>query len=280
MSYGPGPVPVPYYPQPPVYPQPIPTPVPVPIPYSQPSGAYSSVPVVTSYCGDAIVQLNERCDAGDRNGQPGEDCSTTCQVLIGAACGNAVIDDGEECDDGNARNADGCTAQCKTENGVCGDGAVQGAYGEECDAGEMNGTAESDCDSQCRWLRLPQCGDGIVDPVSEQCDLAERNGDYESTLCLSNCIFPYCSDGITEVNEECDDGNLFDGDGCDAVCRVERGASPIAGDLIPSRPRTPVETYDYSKIPTPARTPTGPGLVIFLATGAAAGFAFVRRRIV
>ncbi len=32
-----------------------------------------------------------------------------------------------------------------------------------------------------------------------------------------------CGNGILEGNEECDDGNLVDGDGCDHLCRIEEG---------------------------------------------------------
>ena len=39
-------------------------------------------------------------------------------------------------------------------------------------------------------------------------------------LC-ENCTEPYCGDGFLDVGEECDDGNLINGDGCDNNCTVE-----------------------------------------------------------
>lgn len=39
-------------------------------------------------------------------------------------------------------------------------------------------------------------------------------------LC-ENCEEPYCGDGILDLGEECDDGNLINGDGCDANCTIE-----------------------------------------------------------
>jgi len=30
-----------------------------------------------------------------------------------------------------------------------------------------------------------------------------------------------CGDGIRELDEECDDGNLIDGDGCSSICKTE-----------------------------------------------------------
>lgn len=32
---------------------------------------------------------------------------------------------------------------------------------------------------------------------------------------------PFCSDGLTIAPEQCDDGNLVDGDGCNSTCNVE-----------------------------------------------------------
>ncbi len=73
------------------------------------------------------------------------------------------------------------------------------------------------------------CGDGEVDP-GESCDLGEfLNGVYGS-LCSSDCLSegPRCGDGVLQLNvvqdppvwEECDDGNLEEGDGCLSDCRL------------------------------------------------------------
>ena len=34
-----------------------------------------------------------------------------------------------------------------------------------------------------------------------------------------------CGDGLKSDSEECDDGNLRDGDGCSSSCKVENGFS-------------------------------------------------------
>ena len=34
-----------------------------------------------------------------------------------------------------------------------------------------------------------------------------------------------CGDGLKSESEECDDGNLRDGDGCSSNCKVENGFS-------------------------------------------------------
>lgn len=45
--------------------------------------------------------------------------------------------------------------------------------------------------------------------------------------------FAICGDGEVEVAEECDDGNLFDGDGCSMACTVEDGfvCEPVSFEL-------------------------------------------------
>jgi len=104
-------------------------------------------------------------------------------------------------------------------------------------------------------------------------------------------MLPRCGDGIQDPNEECDDGNNLDGDSCNLDCTLPRGAAPVyTAGVIPQSQYSvtpgenqpggnqPVEIPTY-RIPTPARQPTGPGLIIFLASGAAAGVGLVRRKL-
>jgi cysteine-rich repeat protein len=70
------------------------------------------------------------------------------------------------------------------------------------------------------------CGDWIVRP-GEQCDdgnLIDGDG------CDSNCLLTGCGNGIVTAPEECDDGNVLDGDGCDGNCvRSACGNGIVAG---------------------------------------------------
>ncbi len=263
------------------------------------------------YCGDGVIQAGERCDAGLQNGKEGQNCTVTCQELVQPLCGNIELDAGEECDDGNQRSGDGCNAQCRIEYGSCGDGITNVALGEQCDAATRNGTEGADCDAKCKWTRLPQCGDGAIDPSTEQCDAGRANGNYRTTTCLDNCSLPFCGDGIAEINERCDDGNMLDGDGCDHTCRFEPlSIAPVIGKLVPTEPQGTIDlepqmesssissvessmtissetsssaqsssAYEITNVPTPAASKEGPGLVIFLASGAAAGIGLARRRL-
>lgn len=58
---------------------------------------------------------------------------------------------------------------------------------------------------------LPPCGNGQVDGVEECDDGNPFNGDG----CDSNCTFSGCGNGIITRGEVCDDGNTISGDGCE-----------------------------------------------------------------
>lgn len=62
------------------------------------------------------------------------------------------------------------------------------------------------------------CGDGFV-TTPEECDdgnLIDGDG------CEANCTItpPACGNGLLETGEDCDDGNLINGDGCEDTCTV------------------------------------------------------------
>ena len=65
------------------------------------------------------------------------------------------------------------------------------------------------------------CGNSVVDNFdnfNEQCD-----DGGESAACNATCTFSVCGDSALNVTdgEQCDDGNLLNGDGCDATCQIE-----------------------------------------------------------
>jgi len=82
-------------------------------------------------CGNGTVESGESCDAGDLNGLfygDGSGCSKTCtkepKCRDGATtracdttCGNGNVEMGEDCDDGNTADGDGCSHDCKKEQG-------------------------------------------------------------------------------------------------------------------------------------------------------------------
>ena len=72
---------------------------------------------------------------------------------------------------------------------------------------------------------INDCGDGILDvDKGEECDDGNvRNGDG----CSSTCLWERCGNGVVDVDEECDDGNTLGGDGCGPNCTIERCGNGI-----------------------------------------------------
>ncbi len=89
-------------------------------------------------CGDAIVDVNEACDAGGANANSANaPCRTSCQL---PRCGDNILDTarGEMCDDGNLIPGDGCRPDCRS-NETCGNGVLDVLTGEMCDDGNLRG---------------------------------------------------------------------------------------------------------------------------------------------
>jgi len=62
------------------------------------------------------------------------------------------------------------------------------------------------------------CGNGVLEGI-EECDDGNINdGDGCSATCTIEAV---CGNGVTEGAEECDDGNVSDGDGCSSTCAFE-----------------------------------------------------------
>jgi cysteine-rich repeat protein len=207
-------------------------------------------------CDDGNLQSGDGCSQ-HCDPERGWDCSEpgqACRLL----CGDGIRDVIEVCDDGNTASGDGCSADCaKVEPGwrclvageacgpVCGDGRTLGA--EQCDDGN---TASGDgCSSRCLVepgadcasgvCRTSTCGNGILES-GEQCDLGEDNGrgSGDGQGCSFGCtvepvceksaggelVCPaVCGNAALEPGEQCDDGDLHDGDGCSAACVPEVG---------------------------------------------------------
>lgn len=231
--------------------------------------------------------------------------------MVMSLCGNGMLNPGEQCDDGNDDGTDECTNVCSFPR--CGDGFVaKRAFTingeerwEECDDGVYNTLLPAEAGA-CRPNCLPQrCGDAIVDAAAgEQCD--DGNTD-ENDGCTTRCEGNPCGDGILAAEEECDDGNQLAGDGCSPLCRTEPRSSAasfassfpvIAAASSASSARTDV-LYGAAEVlpelaagtlPAALLEPplpgvqhgpvgsTGPAALLTMVSGAAAGYAFLRRR--
>jgi cysteine-rich repeat protein len=94
------------------------------------------------------------------------------------------------------------------------------------------------CEANCTVTPAdPECGNGVME-MGEACDDGNMAGDDG---CEPDCtVTPeappvICGDGMMGEGEECDDGNSESGDGCEADCTVtpEPTGPPSIQDLVP-----------------------------------------------
>jgi len=176
-----------------------------------------------------------------------------CKIEL---CGDGVVnnDGAEDCEPpGTSLCADDCTLrqplcgdgyqtppeQCEDGNLFDGDGCTSACVLELCGDGVVNNDHAEDCEppgtalcTDACAVRAPICGDRYLTPP-EQCEDGNlENGDGCSSACLVEAL-PFCGDGALDEGEECDDGNLANGDGCSSMCKTESSPMPDAGVPMP-----------------------------------------------
>jgi len=60
----------------------------------------------------------------------------------------------------------------------------------------------------------------VCPTFDEECDAGDLNADEPDSICRTNCMLPFCGDGIVDTGEECDDGNAVDNDACTNACTL------------------------------------------------------------
>lgn len=145
-----------------------------------------------------------------------------CEICsINRICGNGVKEADEQCDSGPL-NSDSVSDRCRLDctYARCGDNVVDIKLKEECDDGASNSDRlPNACRATCK---RPTCGDSVIDTdLGETCDVGSANSDNVPNSCRTDCHLPFCGDGVIDNREECDDGNIIDGDGCTARCALE-----------------------------------------------------------
>lgn len=206
-----------------------------------------------SVCGDGNAEGAEECDDGNQTSGDGceNDCTFTCLAgdpkrgcddmnpcngaeacgadhrcaagmplangascgaslfcvggkCVPPSCGDAVVEAPEECDDANAADGDGCEHDCRFSC-LSTDPARDCSSDDPC-------MGDGACDDT-----LHVCATGTLQPNGTACGtgLVCKNGVCTATMGAT------CGNGVLEAGEQCDDGNTFNLDGCDAGCQYE-----------------------------------------------------------
>ncbi|MEM8609207.1 MAG: hypothetical protein AAGF92_19045 [Myxococcota bacterium] len=199
----------------------------------------AGVCVVSSVCGDGIVEGGEGCDEGANNVTGEGNCLPDCSGF--QVCGDGAGNGDEVCDDGVN---DGGPMECLscTSFQICGDGSVTGT--EACETNEtvncqtlgggfIGGTA--DCNGTCEAFDTSacttelNCGNGNVDP-GEACDDGINDGGEGE--CLACQSVQTCGDGAAEGTEVCDSG-ASNGSG-EGACLGDCSGVQSCGDGVPN----------------------------------------------
>jgi MYXO-CTERM domain-containing protein len=195
-------------------------------------------------CGNGLLEMGEGCD--DNNLNTGDGCNAQCKRELGQPCaGNNNVCASTFCDPaGNICACDefaDCPGiqLCNTTpnpnicvNPGCGNGIVE--VTEACDDG--NTISGDGCNSICfreigQACTLPgQCASGFCDPANNACACDQSidcpMGQLCNTVANPNiCVMPGCGNNVLEAGEACEDGNIINGDGCNATCLKELGQS-------------------------------------------------------
>ncbi|MCB9595814.1 MAG: hypothetical protein H6719_24040 [Sandaracinaceae bacterium] len=224
-------------------------------------GSYACV-CNAGYRGDGLVGCSEidECAEGSDDCAPQAICTNT-PGSWSCACDDGWVGDGRTCADVDECLSPETTSRCSTaarcENlpgdwhCVCGAGYVGDGFVcddvDECEDGTDTCDPNASCEnivggftctclpgfrgSGFECLDIDECAES-----TDGCDTSERCINQIGTAPLCVCLpglarneagdcVSACGDGSVGRGELCDDGNVEDGDGCNADCRVERGWS-------------------------------------------------------
>lgn len=171
-------------------------------------------------------------------------------------CGNGRLEKekNEACDEGRFNGVSPtCSQWCQPY--YCGDDIVSPHRGEECEpevdsfGAMVSGTCGRVCvppstnEKGCRYVNLPACAKPASAPAMSSSSKTSIPASVEPEGVLEEPALPpppaieeptsigFCGNGVLDPGEECDDGNIMDGDQCSSVCIVSLEV-PVCGDGI------------------------------------------------
>lgn len=212
------------------------------------NGFVKKLSVCKEVCGNGIKTPSEQCDNGAANTNSGAYGSCRLDCTLGPYCGDKITTNPpEQCDDGTNLTSyapvasSACGPSCKSP-AYCGDGIVQGSFGEKCDNGTAKNTGGyGECKADC--TPGPRCGDALVQAASgEACDNGFNLTSYvkhpTASDCAPGCTKPRsCGDGVLDFPvEQCDKGAANSDNGAYDGCTTECVLGPRCGDGIVNGP--------------------------------------------
>lgn len=164
----------------------------------------------TEYKGGPIDDGFEQCDGAAGLAINPADSSVTRQY----ACTTVSPPAGTECVEGAS-----CLGTCMFADGYCGDGILQGGYGEQCDDGNtVDGDGCNTANSGCQFF----CGDNVCNGTEScgtclDCGLIHDNDSDSLMACEDNCP------DVFNPGQEDSDGDGI-GDMCDLCYEYPPGS--------------------------------------------------------
>lgn len=149
-----------------------------------------------------------------------ESCTPIGSAVYEAVCGDGVLDQdvdgsGEECDDGNTTDNDGCSSTCVNEGSL--------ACSFTCSSTGATCSADSECIETCNTSTSLCTVSGATCTTNNDCPYVAATCGTSGTACCGNGSIEHSA--ASDIAEDCDDGNVVDGDGCSASCLAEGSAA-------------------------------------------------------
>jgi cysteine-rich repeat protein len=194
--------------------------------FSKWNGTYAYAECRKERCGDGSVATNEQCD--DANQVDGDGCDNNCTVT---GCGNSIRTTGEQCDDGLYYDFDrielsssGILAYYEPLPENEGHGIIinwvdppSGSYYLQLYAGTQtlfyggHPTGSATVNYESFGLNGRERLTGSFSHYADDGTWLTNSPEFTIHLsiagnCRFDCTWPFCGDGITDSDEECDEG--------------------------------------------------------------------------